>query len=257
MSCRRSSPAAHIRIELGRCATKPRRRRQPERRVEPRAIRLNADRAGAVVHRGAEDVALAPAGHEPVRGRAEDEPRDQLGVAPPQELGDEATHGVADHDHRAAPQLVDEHRQVVGAVLEPEPAPRPDAPPVAAQVRGHDDSEPLAERFERRRPVQPGAGQPAVDESTVDDDAGSPASRTKVEPRPGRSTLRPTGTVRPEPRIAGTAVDRLTACSSSAPAGAAGVTRVRRLRRPASPTSSARGTPRGRQRPSRGPCRTA
>ena len=82
--------------------------------------------------------------------RAQHETGDDVAVAPPEQLGDRPAHRVADGDHRADAEHVDERGDVVGAVGEAERLVRPQAAPVAAVVEGDDVEVPRRGRGSRR-----------------------------------------------------------------------------------------------------------
>ena len=115
---------------------------------------------------------IVVAGLEAIRRGGEHEATHDVRVAPPDELGDGATHRVPDDDRRTVDLGAEQLGDVVGAVLEPEPAPRADAGAVATVVEG-EDAEVLTERVEARPEVEGGRRGPAVQE-----DHGRRARRT-------------------------------------------------------------------------------
>ena len=72
--------------------------------------------AGGGRHHRAEEHLLAEPGHEVVRRGAQHETVDEVGMAPPQELGDRSAEGVPDGDDGAGAELLEQHGGVVGAV---------------------------------------------------------------------------------------------------------------------------------------------
>ena len=72
-----------------RPATEHRGRRQAERGIEPRSHAAEANGTGAIVHRGAEEVALSPTWDEGAGGGAQYKARHHLGMASPQKLSNE------------------------------------------------------------------------------------------------------------------------------------------------------------------------
>ena len=127
------------------------------------------DRACAGVRRARRPEAAQPEERQAVvvagleaggRRRQHESPHD-VRVAPPDELGDGATHRVADDDGGAVALGAQQLGDVVGAVLEPEAAARPDAAAVAAVVE-REHAEVLAERLEARPEVEVGRRGPAV-----------------------------------------------------------------------------------------------
>jgi hypothetical protein len=108
-----------------------------------------------------ERQAVVVAGLELRRRRRQHEAADGLRVTAPQQLGDGAAHRVADGDGRGGFDDGEQLGDVVGAILEPEPAPTADAVAVAAVVeRQH--AEVLAERVVARVVVEVRGGRPAV-----------------------------------------------------------------------------------------------
>src|SRR5215813_543181 len=84
-------------------------------------------------------------------------------MPPVQQLGDHAAHRVAHGDEPADAEDLRQRRDVVGAVLEPEPRAGPDPVAVAAQINGH-DAEMRRERGEDLSPVEFGREGDPVDE---------------------------------------------------------------------------------------------
>jgi hypothetical protein len=105
-------------------------------------------------------IGTAPAG-EPGAGGAQHEPVDQFTVAPPHELGDRATHRVADRHEAVDAELAGQRGDVVGTVLEPERLDRAQAAAMTAVVDG-EHAEALGERVEAGVPVEVGGRRPAV-----------------------------------------------------------------------------------------------
>ena len=81
----------------------------------------------------------------------------------PDELGDRATHGVADGDDGLEAENLGEGGDVIGAVLETKGPAAANPPAVTPMVEG-DDVEVMAERLEAAEPVQGGGGGPPVEE---------------------------------------------------------------------------------------------
>ena len=94
-------------------------------------------------------------------GGAQHQAVHQFRPAPVQQLGDRAAHGVPDGDAAVDLELFEQHRRVVGAVLEAEPAAQPS--PVAAMVHGN-DAEVVGQRPVRRVPVEVRRRRPAVEQ---------------------------------------------------------------------------------------------
>ena len=119
-----------------------RRSRRPMRSAGPGARRIGSGVSRAVRASPAQRGEDSPAR----RGRAANvravahstSPLDQVGVAPPQQLGDRPAHRVADGDARGRCRA---RRPAAAASSaqsrEPEAAPAADAPPVAPVVEGH------------------------------------------------------------------------------------------------------------------------
>src|SRR5689334_4151580 len=84
-------------------------------------------------------------------------------MPPVQQLGDHAAHRVAHGDEPADAEDLRQRRDVVGAVLEPEPRAGADPVAVAAQIDG-DDAEMRCERGEDLSPVEFGCEGDPVDE---------------------------------------------------------------------------------------------
>jgi hypothetical protein len=131
------------------------------RHLQGHAAEAGRRRGGG--HHRREDDAFPRGRHEAGGGRAEHHAVAQVAVATPEQLGDGAAERVADDDHRARAHLHERLGAVVGAVGEAEDPAAAHPTAVAAQV-GSDDVEVLAERLERGVPVEPGAGQPSVEQ---------------------------------------------------------------------------------------------
>src|SRR5690242_10403645 len=106
-------------------------------------------------------------------------------MPPVQQLGDHAAHRVAHGDEPADAEDLRQRRDVVGAVLEPEPPAGADPVAVAAQVHG-DDAEMGGERGEDLSPVEFGREGDPVDEHERLGAAGAGAFPDPRDPAAGQ-----------------------------------------------------------------------
>ena len=191
MSWRRISPAAQARRLVGRDA-EPRgaQPRTPGHRPNHSPVFGCAHGGG---HHGAEDRCAR--GHRPRSGptwRRSTRPSTRCGVTAPEELCDGTAHRVADGDHGAGAQVLEEGGDVVGAVGQAEASPAADATAVPAQVGG-DHRIVLCEGLEGVEPVEAPAGDPAVQQHDGRRPGRSAMWRTNVVPRPASSMRSPKG----------------------------------------------------------------
>ncbi len=154
-------------VGLGRQPREPRRQVGPPpfEPVEgpPRHPLPEARPEEALQHRQHPPLEALGARVELQRGRHQDQPGDQLGVAMGGQQAERPAHRVAEHHHVVEPEVADQRRGVVGGVLEGEGQLRPQAAPVAAHVHG-DERVPRPERLVGGEPLQVGAGRPPVEE---------------------------------------------------------------------------------------------
>ena len=113
--------------EAGGCVPAAARRRHHARDGQRQTEGTETGEAHAVVHAAAEVAA----------GGAQHQPLDAVTMAPPEQLGDRATHRVAGGEEAVDLEDIGQRGDVVGAVGEPE-ARGADSPAVAAVVEGDD-----------------------------------------------------------------------------------------------------------------------
>src|SRR5918995_2389863 len=129
-----------------------RRHRDGRRAARPRQ-RVGEPKGGHRAPEAPVPLPLLGLAAEVAARRAQDEPVDAVAVVAPHQLRDRTAQRIADRDAPLDLERIQERDRILGAVDEPVLRPHRQPVAVTAQVHRH-HPEPLAERAERREPVQ-------------------------------------------------------------------------------------------------------